>query len=73
MRHLSDALARGAAPALEELYLERNQIGEGARHLADALAGGAAPALKAVNLDRNLVTSNAAKQAVQGTLWQRRK
>ena len=71
MRHLGNALARGAAPALEELYLEYNKIGdEGARHLGDALAGGAAPEIKTLNLDHNLA-SDLAKQAVQDALKQR--
>ena len=39
MRHLADALARGAAPARSTLYLESNKIGDdGMRHLGDALA-----------------------------------
>ena len=54
MAAFSGALGRGAAPALETLYLNGNEIGnEGARHLGDALARGAAPALKMLDLDRN--------------------
>ena len=46
MAAFGGALGSGAAPALEELVLYSNQIGdEGARHLGDALARGAAPAL----------------------------
>ena len=56
MRHLGDALAPGAAPALETLYLYRNEIGdEGMRHLGDALARGAAPALETLDLRENKI------------------
>ena len=65
MRHLGDALARGAAPKLETLDLHSNKIGdEGMRHLGDALARGAAPALKKLDLHVN-PASAAAKQAVR--------
>ena len=54
VRHLSDALARGAAPALKLLTLNGNEIGDnGAHHLADALARGAAPALEWLDLREN--------------------
>ena len=69
MRHLGDALARGAAPALEELDLNGNKIGdEGMRHLADALARGAAPALKRLELYRNPGDWHRADQAAQDAL-----
>ena len=54
MAALCGAHGSGAAPALKELDLRENKIGdEGARHLGDALARGAAPALKMLDLDRN--------------------
>ena len=60
----SDALARGAAPALETLWLWSNEIGdEGVRHLGDALTRGAAPALEELYLRGN-PASDAAKQAL---------
>ena len=58
MRHLGDALARGAAPALKSGLegLGDNKIGdEGLRHLGDALARGAAPALEALWLSNNKI------------------
>ena len=68
LNHLLEAgsaLGSGAAPALEELDLFMNQIGdEGARHLANALARGAAPALETLGLYRN-PASAAAKQALR--------
>ena len=65
MRHLGDALERGAAPALWWLSLDNNKIGdEGLRHLGDALARGAAPALKTLELSTN-PASDAAKQALR--------
>ena len=65
MRHLAEALANGAAPALKELSLVSNKIGdEGLRHLGNALARGAAPALKRLVLDDN-PASEAAQQAVK--------
>ena len=61
----SRSSARGAAPALEELRLQYNKIGdEGMRHLSDALARGAAPALKTLDLIGN-PASAAAKQVVR--------
>ena len=73
MRHLSVALAGGAAPALKELDLRNNnQIGdEGLRHLGDALARGAAPALKEIGLYDN-PASDAAQQEVQDALKNRK-
>ena len=56
MRHLADALGRGAAPALETLWLNSNKIRDaGMRHLGDALARGAAPASKALVLIDNSI------------------
>ena len=70
--HLADALSRGAAPALESLYLYENKIGdEGLRHLADALARGAAPKVETLLLYDNPAT-NAAQQAVQDALKNRK-
>ena len=70
MRHLGDALANGAAPALQTLNLQINKFGdEGARHLGDALARGAAPALKTLWLSGN-DASDDAKQAVRDALKQ---
>ena len=38
MRHLSDALARGAAPALKDLWLDRNPASDDAQQaVKDAL------------------------------------
>ena len=77
MRHLSDALARGAAPALWNLDLRHNQIGdEGLRHLSDALARGAAPAIKEFGWTGLHIAGNpasgAAQQAVQDALENRK-
>ena len=72
MRHLGDALARGAAPALKELSLFNNKIGkEGARHLGDALARGAAPALETLGLQDN-PASAWAQQAAKNVLKNRK-
>ena len=65
MAAFGGALGSGAAPALKELWLGYNKIGdEGVRHLSDALARGAAPALKKLLLGGN-PASAAAKQAVR--------
>ncbi len=73
MAAFGGALGSGAAPALEWLYLGDNKIGdEGVRHLGDALARGAAPALERLDLDYN-PASDAAQQAVQNALKQRKK
>ena len=63
---------RGAAPALENLDLYGNKIGdEGLRHLGDALVRGAAPALETLDLRLN-PASDAAQQAVQDALKNRK-
>ena len=68
-RHLGDALANGAAPALKTLWLSYNKIGdEGLRHLGEAVARGAAPALEVLDLGFGIAgnpASVAAQQAVQ--------
>ena len=57
VRHLAEALARGAAPALKKLELARNKIGdEGMPHLGDAFKRGATPKLEALDLTRNEIT-----------------
>ena len=66
------ALGSGAAPALKELTLGANKIGdEGLRHLGDALARGAAPALKRLDLNGN-PASDAAQQAAEDALEKRK-
>ena len=56
MAALGGALGSGAMPALEQLSLMFNEIGdEGVRHLADALARGATPALKKLDLSGNKI------------------
>ena len=66
------ALGSGAAPALEELNLEKNKIGdEGVRNLGDAVERGAAPALTYLRLNGN-PASDAAQQAVQDALENRK-
>ena len=73
MRHLGDALANGAAPALKGLFLNDNKIGaEGMRHLGDALARGAAPALETLYLEGNSKINGAMKQSVQDALKNRK-
>ena len=68
MAAFGGALVSGAAPALEKLFLQHNQIGdEGMRHLGDALARGAAPALKKLSL-----WNNPASGAAQQALWDAR-
>ena len=65
MAAFGGALGSGAAPALKELNLLGNRIGdEGVRHLSDALARGAAPALEELSLWNN-PASAAAKQALR--------
>ena len=60
MAAFGGALVSGAAPALIELDLRENKIGdEGVRLLGDALARGAAPALKKLDLDDNPASATA--------------
>ena len=55
-------------PALKELYLDGNKIGdEGMRHLREALARGAAPVLKDLDVSSN-PASDAAQQAVKDAI-----
>ena len=62
------ALGSGAAPALENLILMSNKIGdEGMRHLREALARGAAPVLKDLDVSSN-PASDAAQQAVKDAI-----
>ena len=75
LRHLGDALARGAAPALKDLGLWENKIGdEGMRHLGDALARGAAPALETLDISNQIGDNPASwsEQAVQNLLKNRK-
>jgi hypothetical protein len=68
VRHLCDALVRGAFPALEHIDLSRNTIDDqGASFLQDALERGAAPKLKNIYLRHNDVSPDAER-----AVWRQR-